>query len=50
MIKHPYPYNTKYDNTAEEHMEHIGAISLDDFMKNVSDKYGASNDSTDCEQ
>ena len=36
--KHPYPY-TKYDCTAEEHMEQIGAISLEVFMQKISDKY-----------
>ena len=36
--KHPYPY-TKYDCTAEEHMEQIGAISLEDFIQKISNKY-----------
>lgn len=34
----------------EEFVERTGAISLDDFMKKISDKYGISNDPTECEQ
>ena len=47
--KCPFPY-TKLDCTIEEFVELTGAISLDDFMRKMSDKHGISNDSTECEQ
>ena len=46
--KCPFPY-IQLDCTIEEFVERTDAISLDDFMKKISDKYWISNDPTECE-
>ena len=37
--KCPYPY-IQLDCTNEEYAKQVGAISLDDFMAKISEKYG----------
>lgn len=37
--KCPYPY-IQLDCTADEFVKKVGAISLNDFMRKISEKYG----------
>ncbi len=37
--KCPYPY-IQLDCTAEEFVKEVGAVSLNDFLRKISEKYG----------